>query len=198
MSTTTEPTTNPFGRRSGNDHVLISDTPQRARPSRWWKRRRRVRDPRIHAALLVILFVGAIVGTISSATGAARSAYTQDHGVAASATLGYVSNRTSCGRYSCSTTFSAPVTLASPVDGQVTSTLHGAGRYDAVDGNQVDVLVDPKDPSYAELPGYPLDGSSSWVLFGAGSLFFGAGLLLAVRRLLRTHPGLLPRRFSFR
>jgi hypothetical protein len=185
MSTTSKPT-NPFGQRPAHGHTLVADTSQPARRRRSWSGRHRpVRNPRIQAVCWAVVAIVMITLTISCAHGAARSSYTQSHGVALTGTLGPIVNTTSCGRSSCGVTFAAPVLLSTPVDGHVISTLHGPGRYSAPLGDQVDVLVDPKDPGYAELPGHRLDSSSTWLILAAATLGLGVVPALAVWRLAR-------------
>jgi hypothetical protein len=143
--------------------------------------------------VIVLAMIVSIIAAISSASGTARSAYTQSHGVKVIGTLGPISNSKSCGR-SCSTTFSAPVLLAAPVHGHLLSTLHGPGDYRAPASDQTMVLVDPKDPSYAELPGQRLDSSSLWFVLAAVGLGLGAAMVISLWRVLRSNPGVRLRR----
>src|ERR1022692_4580322 len=94
---------------------------------------------------------------------AARSSYTQQHGLARQATVEAVHAVSHDTSHDSWTTYDYDVTLAAPA-GQVTRTVahdptRDFQRFDP--GEKVSVLVDPQQPDYAELPGSPV-GSSSW------------------------------------
>lgn len=95
---------------------------------------------------------------------------------------------TSCGRHGgCTTTDSAQVTatLAQPVDGQRSTVVNIPGNVSYTAGQPISILVDPKEPGYAELPGQPY--STSGAVVGVGVLVVilflagGAALRRAVR-----------------
>jgi len=69
------------------------------------------------------------------------------------------------------------VALPAPVRGHATTTLHFAHRASLVVGQAVSVLVDPRDPGYAEQPGHGTSGTQWKVLTGAA---VGTGLLTLV------------------
>jgi hypothetical protein len=155
--------------------------------------RQRAADPRLQTLIVAMLLSGAIVAAILTFSSAERSSYTQDHGVRTAAHVGYVDNDTSCGRESCTKTFSAPVTLDTRVDGQTQSTIHGRGVFNAYE-QTIEVLVDPEQPGYAELPGRRLQSWGAFIDFTILSVLLGALSVAAVWRLLRHYPGLLPQR----
>jgi hypothetical protein len=114
-------------------------------------------------ALLAVVFplatIGCIAGAVSDHAQAARSAYTQQHGVPEQAHVLSAVNDEHCGRSSCSYTAAISVTLGTPVGGAVTSTVHVNAFTDALPGEVLPVLVDPRQPDYAELPGQPFKGA---------------------------------------
>ena len=117
----------------------------------------------------VPLLAGIIFLIVSFATrsGAALSGFVQAHGVRREAVILSVQNEehhstTTTGSGSSrhtttSTSWTAlvAVSLADPVGGQTRTTVHVPGYESAASGDRLTVLVDPNDPSYAELPGSP-------------------------------------------
>jgi hypothetical protein len=69
---------------------------------------------------------------------------------------------------------SRAVTLGSPVLGVSTTTVHYHARSYLASGERVSVLVDPRHPAYAELPGYPFTKSSDWIPAGLFALIMAA------------------------
>jgi hypothetical protein len=120
--------------------------------------------------LLVLVFV---VEGASNYSQAQRSAYVQQHGTSATATVVNVANTQHCGRRSCHWTAAIPVTFSTPVDGTTATTAHYPSYSMLSSGDRVIVLVDPKQPGYAELPGSPFKSSLSWII----DLLFAAGLV---------------------
>jgi hypothetical protein len=124
----------------------------------------------------LVIVVGAVAGltalTLSLHGQAAQSAYTQHHGLARRATVQAVhavSHETSTQAW---TTYDYDVALAEPA-GPVTRTVaHDPSqdfqRFDR--GDAITVLVDPRQPDYAELRGLPVE-SAAW---------FAGPLILAV------------------
>lgn len=140
-------------------------------------RRGRHYSPVVRALLAVafpIATVCCIAGAVSDHEQAARSAYTQQHGVPEQAHVLGVANDQHCGRSSCSYTAAIAVTLGTPVGGAVTSTVHLNAFSDALPGEVLPVLVDPRQPDYAELPGRPFKGAHVWIVEAVLALFFGA------------------------
>lgn len=79
---------------------------------------------------------------------ASKSAYTQAHGVSRAATVISV---TSNGPKSGSENIAA--SLADPLDGQQATTVYVPSTQSFPAGATVQILIDPQDPGYAELPG---------------------------------------------
>ena len=72
----------------------------------------------------------------------------------------------------CTDTPEFIVRLHKPVEGQTTTTVHDPDddSADLTEASDLPIFVDPKDPSYAELPGKPLVGDG---LLTAATPFFG-------------------------
>jgi hypothetical protein len=87
------------------------------------------------------------VATVVSAA-ASKSGYTQAHGLPRSGIVTSVANHT--GK---SSSADVGVRLGEPVDGQAATTAHLPSVTSLKPGMTVRVLVDPRDPSYAEFPG---------------------------------------------
>jgi hypothetical protein len=64
------------------------------------------------------------------------------------------------------------VTLAPPVDGHSTTTVHDPQASNLIAGEGLQILVDPQEPGYAELPGHPFVPSWLWIIPATGSLAF--------------------------
>jgi hypothetical protein len=101
-----------------------------------------------------------IVHSVSLRRDAARSAYTQAHGVRRAARV--ISEDTGTGK---NPTSALAVRLTRPVNGHDTTTAHIQGAPAYSPGAPVTVVVDPQDPGYAELPGDPYTSDQQWLLF---------------------------------
>jgi hypothetical protein len=166
----------------------------------------------------LVLLVSAValfaILTVGNAD-AARSAYTQAHGVRETATVVQVHNTfaESCsgGPGGCGGTWSAVVLvrLPQPVGGQAATTVEVPYKVSYQPGDTVTALVDPESPGYAELPGVPMAtrtdvrgftiGLILIIIASATSVFFCARWWRRVRRTRR--PRRLPNgrtRISFR
>jgi hypothetical protein len=99
-------------------------------------------------ALALLSFGGLMyVATVVSAA-ANKSDYTQAHGLPRSGIVTSVANHT--GKTSSA---DVGVRLGEPVDGQAATTAHLPSVTSLQPGMTVRILVDPRDPSYAEFPG---------------------------------------------
>ena len=150
-------------------------------------------------AVGVPLFVGIIFLIVSFATrsSAALSGFVQAHGVRREAVILNVQNEehhstTTSGSGSSrhttnSTSWTAlvQVSLASPVGGQARTTVHVPDYESASPGDRLTVLVDPKDPSYAELPGSPSTSPllpTIFLIVGSALVVIGIVLWVLVAR----------------
>jgi hypothetical protein len=125
---------------------------------------------------LVLLASAVLLFNILTAgnANAAKSAYTQAHGVRETATVAQVHNSVveSCsgGAGDCSDTWSAVVLvrLPQPVVGRVGTTVQVPYKVSYQPGDTVTVLVDPQSPGYAELPGVPMTTKADVLAFTIG------------------------------
>lgn len=131
--------------------------------------RRRHRDGPVALTILGVIWTGLAIalaaGAVVNLSNAARSSYTQSHGVSVSGTVISVDNSTVCSaRGGCSYSASILVRLSQPVGGVRLTTAHYPDSTDLVSGEPVTVLVDPKQPDYAELPGHAYTTAVQWIL----------------------------------
>ncbi len=140
--------------------------------------RRKRRDSPGALIFVIVLFgglgVGFTVGFFVEMANANRSNYVQHHGVLVSGTVTNVDNMESCGRYSCSYTADIAVQLAEPFHGTTTTTVHYPDYSALNDGDQLQLLIDPQQPSYAEIPGDANTTAGSWIVFGVMAVLFVA------------------------
>lgn len=137
--------------------------------------------------ILTVIGAGAVAGAFGSHSEAAKSGYTQTHGVADQATVTSVDNEKSCGRHSCHYYAYVTVTLRTAVSGHGSTTVNVPDKVFYTDGQTISVLVDPRDPGYAELPGSPYETDADTVgvaLFAALALALGVTGLIRGRRML--------------
>jgi hypothetical protein len=167
------------------EHRLRGDQPvARSFRSTSVSRRRRRYSPVTQAVLLVFIAgatAGCIVGAVKVHQQGERSSYTQSHGIQTNAIVDAVNNTQYCGRYGCNWTSAILVSPLSPVDGVTTTTVHYDAYSSLMGGQQVQVLVDPNQPNYAELPGDPFTRSYSWIVFAGLALLFGWLTVLDLR-----------------
>jgi hypothetical protein len=104
-------------------------------------------------------------GAVVNVSNWSRSSYTQNHGVRVSGTVISANNSQVCSaRGGCSYTATITVQLSHPIGGLSVTTAHYPASTDLVSGEPVTVLVDPKQPSYAELPGHAYTTAIQWIL----------------------------------
>lgn len=139
---------------------------------------------------------GALIYTATVLAGAANeSAYTQAHGLSRSGTVISVTNYN--GRDQSS---DVQVRLEVPVDGQTVTTAHLPALTSLKPGAATQVLVDPKDPGYAEFPGHRYTPSSTaqvsavamlaCIAFFAFSAAWWGRMWFRQRKSMRASPGL--------
>jgi hypothetical protein len=134
-----------------------------------------------------LLFVGVtvflLIATLNAYSGAQRSSYTQAHGVSESAVASNVqiiTNRSSHGHVSY--TSDITVAIQHPTVGDGTATVYSQGATSIMQGSTFTVLVDPRQPSYAEIPGAPYDTTSGWILSLLFTIVIGIVAGLVSRR----------------
>lgn len=74
----------------------------------------------------------------------------------------------------------ASVKLDEPVNGRSETTAYLAHNRDVPTGHRIDVLVNPRDPGYAEVKGSPVSDTSYATYYGIGAAFFGLLTILSV------------------
>ena len=164
-----------------------------------------VQGPRFAKRVITLVVVGVplLVGIIflivsfAIRSQAALSGFVQAHGVRRSAVIVSVQNEehhsttttgSGSGRHtttSTSWTALVQVSLADPVGGQARTTVHVPGYESAGPGDTLAVLVDPDNPSYAELPGSPSTSPllpTIFLIVGSVLVVLGIGLWVLVAR----------------
>jgi len=119
--------------------------------------------------LVPALSITMFVISVQEYRDAARTSYTQAHGVRQAARV--ISEHTSTGKYPTS---ALVVRLSGPVNGHDTTTVHIQGAPTYSSGAPVTVVVDSQDPGYAELPGARYTSDGQW----EAPLGIGLGLML--------------------
>jgi hypothetical protein len=146
---------------------------------RWRRSRRRHRNAPIIISFALLTYLGACIGfavwAVSTHAQAALSSYVQHEGLHRTGGIVRVQNvehqYTRGGPwYSALIT----VTLAPPLDGHSTTVVHDPHGSSLVAGEGLEILVDPRQPGYAELPGLPFVQNSSWIFAG----FFSVAIAL--------------------
>ena len=152
------------------------------------RRRRRPLGPK--GTLFWALFfygLGAIlVGfTFIGRAQAAQSSYVQAHGVRDSASVVSVDNIEHTSKHF--TTYEALVTvqLQQPVNGATNSVVHVPDRDNSLPGDEITVLVDPRQPGYSELPGSPSTTTENWVVALVLAVVVLAFAVFVTRRAVR-------------
>jgi hypothetical protein len=132
-------------------------------------RRASVRHPRNSpvtriAGIVIIIGAGVTLTTIAVQlhSQAALSSYTQQHGLARHATVEAVHPVSHDTSHDSWTTYDYDVALAVPAGPATRTVAHDPARdfQRFSQGDKISVLVDPRQPGYAELPGIPVE--SSW------------------------------------
>ena len=159
------------------------------------RRRRVIRrtGPIWITGLLLLGFVVALVLILTGGSAAAaKSAYTQAHGVREAATVIWARNMSFRSGSSGSTSWDADmaVRLPHPVGGQAQTTVHVPDKVYYRPGDTVAVLVDAQGPGYAELPGRPYVTQTGILVFsiivGLLIILSAAGFFLSLRSWLRS------------
>jgi hypothetical protein len=167
--------------------AVATSTPK-PRPSRFSARRRRHYGP-IATGITLALFAGGTIavsiGAISTYSQGVRSGFVQSHGISASALVESVDNTQHCSRGGCYYTAAILVRLSPPVNGARTTVVHYPDFSELATNETVVVLVDPKQPGYAELPGSRFVASWSWTILAGLAVLFAAVTALAARWLRR-------------
>lgn len=115
----------------------------------------------VSVAVVPAIAVGLVLEIVFGALAAGKSAETQGHGVSRTATVLSMTANEPAGKDAGSATETLDVRLDSPVGGRSATTVHVPGDSDwYANDATVQILVDPQDAGYAELPGQPLTTSA--------------------------------------
>jgi hypothetical protein len=139
------------------------------------------------------LTIGFAVGAVVEHAHASRSAYVQHHGTFVVGTVASVVNTEHCSRGGCHYTAAVAVLLGRRVAGTGSTTVHYPGFSSLVTGEPVQVLVDPKQPAYAEIPGARFTSAANWIVLvilaviEAGLAYLSARALVHVLAHRREH-----------
>jgi hypothetical protein len=158
-------------RRPGwDDHYLAP-----AGGRRWRRNGRRARYAPIMMSFALLMYLGAVIGFAAYAVNlhaqAALSSYVQHDGVHRTGGIVRVRNiehqDTRGGPWYSSL---ITVTLAPPIDGHSSTVVHDPNGSNLIVGEGLEILVDPQQPGYAELPGEPFGQNWQWIFAGSFSL----------------------------
>jgi hypothetical protein len=142
---------------------------------RWRRIRSRALFAPIMTSLALLMYLGIVTGfaaySVNTYAQATLSSYVQHHGVHRTGGIVRIQNiehqDTRDGPwYSALIT----VTLAPPMDGHSTTVVHDPHGSNLIVGEGLQILVDPRQPGYAELPGLPFGQNWQWIFFGCFSL----------------------------
>jgi TRAP-type C4-dicarboxylate transport system permease small subunit len=157
---------------------------------RWRRSGRRSLAAPIMTSLALLMYLGVVAGFAAYAVNmyaqAALSSYVQHHGVHRTGGIVRVQNI----EHQLSKTgpsYSAQITvaLAPPINGHSTTVVHDPHGSNLIAGEGLEILVDPQQPGYAELPGQPFGQNSQWIFAGCFSLAIAlVGVLLQVRMIV--------------
>jgi hypothetical protein len=129
----------------------------------------------VSTAIGLLLFgfgaIGLAAASISDHAQGQRSADVQNHGILRDGVATGVFDTEHCGKYSCSYTAVVDVTVSPPVAGVQNTVAHYNGSADVITGEHLQILVDPKQPGYAELPGSPFKGAHTWITSALMAIF---------------------------
>jgi hypothetical protein len=171
-------------RRPGWDDDYLAAAPGR----RWRRSRGRARYAPIVITFALLTYLGVVIGfavfALNLHTQAALSSYVQHDGVHRTGGIVRVQNVEHQGSrggpwYSSLIT----TTLAPPMDGRSTTVVHDPHGSNLIVGEGLEVLVDPQQPGYAELPGQPFVQSWPWIFAASFSLAFALVALLPMVRM---------------
>jgi hypothetical protein len=136
--------------------------------------------------LLGTVAVFLAVVTLSLRADETRSAEIQHHGLRLQGTVRSVHANTSTsesqryGSVTRVTSFLYSVEFEEPFRGVDRTNLHAPASVVLKDGASVAVLVDPRDPTYAEFPGTAAFTKGGWIYVLAGSLVAWLAIIVAV------------------
>jgi hypothetical protein len=152
------------------------------------------------AGIVIIIGAGVLLTVIAFQlhSQAALSAYTQQHGLARHATVEGVHPVSHDTSHDSWTTYDYDVALAVPAGPASRTVAHDPTRdfQRFSQGDKISVLVDPRQPGYAELPGIPVESSWWFIVPSAlAAIFLLPAVLIAIEEIRHRRPrsaGTLP------
>jgi hypothetical protein len=140
------------------------------------------------AGIVIIIGAGALLTVIAFQlhSQAALSAYTQQHGLARHATVEGVHPVSHDTSHDSWTTYDYDVALAVPAGPASRTVAHDPARdfQRFSQGDRISVLVDPRQPGYAELPGIPVESSWWFIVPSAlAAIFLLPAVLIAIEEI---------------
>jgi hypothetical protein len=79
------------------------------------------------------------------------------------------------------------VSLVSPAGGLATTTVRYPGQSSYLTGQSISVLIDPHQPTYAELPGSPDTSSHTWIWCTVAAIVTGLLTVLFAYAYIQLH-----------
>lgn len=147
-------------------HRLYNQAALAIPPGQQVRRRPPVHSP-IALALCAVVMAGIAIAAIASAvqlhSQSRVSAYTQSSGLRRYALVFTVHNIEHQNRSSTWYTAEISAALAQPVAGHITTTIWVPYSVSAKRGELLQVLVDPRQPGYSEIPGASYVTASQWI-----------------------------------
>jgi hypothetical protein len=142
---------------------------------RWRRGRSRAVSAPIAVSLALLMYLGVVIGfavyAVNLHAQAALSSYVQHDGVQRTGGIVRIQNiehqDTRNGPWYSSL---ITVTLVPPIEGHSTTVVHDPHGSNLIAGEGLQILVDPQQPGYAELPGQPFGQNWQWIFTGCLSL----------------------------
>lgn len=131
-----------------------------------------------------------VLAAFSSYAQDSKSSFTQNNGIRENATITDVDTEKYYSQYASSTDTYLTVTLPTPVNGRTRTVVNVSYDADYTDGQVIAVLVNPRNPGYAELPGHSYsDGWGTLVAWLVAIPLLLRGLVRTIDALARLSPG---------
>ena len=141
------------------------------------------------AIFAIVLFTGVaaamVAGAVITHGEGARSSRVQHHGIPRTATIIATHNHYHSSRGGGYYTADLTATFTPPVQGQTITVVRFPGRFNAYPGQTQQILIDPKNAGYAEIPGSPSTQSWTWIVLVVFAVLFGVLDALLIRSFLK-------------
>ncbi len=141
------------------------------------------------------IFAGLVVGAVVTHGEADRSARVQHHGIPRLAVVVAAQNHYHSTKGGGYYTADIRVIFSPPVQGQSTTVVRFPGRSNARPGEFQQILIDPRNTGYAELPGSPSTEGSSWIVLVVLAVLTGLLTAIVIRasvQMWRHHRNMTP------